>query len=151
MFVRDLVAGTTRRVSVSSAGAQANGESVVGSISGDGRLVAFRSVASNLVAGDTNRSSDVFVRDLAAGTTRRVSVSSAGVQANGDSTAPSISADGRFVVFMSRASNLVVGDTNGFEDVFVRDLVTGTTERISAAGPRAITVTGTRSPHFRVV
>ena len=110
----------TRRVSVSSAGAEGNNSSYDPSISADGRFVAFHSDASNLVAGDGNGTSDVFVRDRATGKTRRVSVSSAGAEGNGASYNPSISADGRFVAFESSASNLVAGDGNGTSDIFVR-------------------------------
>ena len=91
-------------------------------ISADGRFVAFDSEATNLVPGDTNDASDVFVRDRQTGTTRRVSVSSGGAQGNGASFDPAISADGRFVAFNSDATNLVPGDTNGAADVFVRTL-----------------------------
>ena len=102
-------------------------------MSADGRYVAFQSDASNLVPGDTNHSTDVFVRDLRSGTTRRVSVATDGTQANGDSFSPAISADGRYVAFVSDASNLVPGDTNHSTDVFVRDLRLGTTQRVSVA------------------
>ena len=131
VFVRDLVLGTNVRVSVDSAGVQANGASVNARISADGRYVAFESEATNLVAGDTNLSADVFVRDLLAGTTTRVDVSSGGVQANSDARMCSISADGRFVCFSSVASTLVSGDSNAVRDVFVRDLLTGQTVRAS--------------------
>ena len=119
------------RVSVSNSGTQGNGESYIHALSADGRFVAFQSLASNLVPGDSNASWDVFVRDLQAGTTERVSVDSAGVQGNSFSWSPSISADGRFVAFSAGASNLVPGDTNGKRDVFVRDRLLGTTERVS--------------------
>ncbi len=134
VFVRDLDAGTIERVSVSSSGAQANGPSQSAggnvSLSGDGSVVAFDSRASNLVPGDTNGQSDVFVRVRASGVTERVSVASDGTQANGNSFLPDISADGRFVVFQSEATNLVAGDTNGRSDIFVHDRATGTTERL---------------------
>jgi TolB protein len=107
VFVRDLNTGETRLVSIGLSGAPANGrKSLQPSISANGRLVAFRSYASNLVAGDTNGRSDVFVRDLDRGQTWRVSVRSNGAQANDQSLYPSISADGRFVAFRSHASNL---------------------------------------------
>ncbi|GMV36687.1 MAG: hypothetical protein AMXMBFR61_11950 [Fimbriimonadales bacterium] len=131
VFVRDTVAGTTERVSVSSSGVQASGACDYPAISADGRYVAFRSSASNLVAGDSNGLRDIFVRDRLLGTTERVSVSSAGAQANGDSDFPTISSDGRYVAFDSAATNLVTGDTNDRHDVYVRDRLTGTTERIS--------------------
>ncbi len=134
VFVRDRVAGTTERVDVSSSQQQANGQ-LFGyvSISGDGRYVAFDSGASNLAPGDTNDQFDIFVRDLVAGTTERVSVSSDGAQGDMRSDNPSISDDGRFVTFESQASNLVAGDTNHVQDVFLRDRQLGTTQRISVA------------------
>ena len=134
IFVHDRQTGTTTRVSVSSAGQQGNGGSGAPSLSADGRFVAFDSYASNLVAGDTNHSDDIFVHDRQTGTTDRVSVSSAGQQGNyGDSWGPSLSADGRFVAFGSYASNLVAGDTNGAGDIFVHDRQTGTTTRVSVS------------------
>lgn len=133
IFVRDRLNGTTERLSLSSAKAQANGVSgIFGiSISADGRFVAFESRANNLVPGDTNLNSDVFVRDRSDGTTERVSVGVGGVQGNSESSYPSISADGSCVAFMSRATNLVPGDNNGVYDVYLRDRLNGTTERIS--------------------
>ena len=102
----------TRRVSVGPGGAQANSDSFDPAISAHGRYVAFASYASNLVAGDTNDTGDVFVRDRVAHVTRRVSVGPGGAQANSDSLRPAISAHGRYVAFDSYASNLVAGDTN---------------------------------------
>ena len=122
---------STVRVSVDSAGNEANSDSSAPSISADGRYVAFASNASNLVAGDTNGRVDIFVRNLLAGTTTRVSVDSTGIQGNGDSRSPSVSADGRSVAFDSDASNLVAGDTNVSADAFVHDRQTGITERVS--------------------
>jgi Tol biopolymer transport system component len=126
-------AATTQRVSVSSAGVQGNGDSFDASVSAGGRYVAFSSAADNLVPGDTNTFQDVFVRDRVSGTTTRVSVSSGGAQANGASSDAVISADGNVVAFVSEASNLVPGDTNGGADIFVRDLAAGTTERVSVS------------------
>jgi Tol biopolymer transport system component len=131
VFVHDLVARTTERVSVGAAGAQANAGSTECSISASGRYVAFVSGATNLVAGDTNGWADVFVRDRVAKTTVRVSVDSSGGEADADSQQPSISADGRFVAFSSDATDLVAGDTNGYADAFVHDLVSGRTVRAS--------------------
>jgi Tol biopolymer transport system component len=131
VFVRDRATGTTERISVDSAGNEANGPSTTASCSADGQLVAFVSKASNLVAGDTNGGYDAFVHDRATGVTERISVSTAGAQGNGNTFSVSLSADGRFVVFSSLATNLVAGDTNGVEDVFVRDRSAGTTERVS--------------------
>jgi Tol biopolymer transport system component len=127
------VVAKTRRVSVSSAGAEANGSSTTPSISADGRFIAFQSDASNLVGGDTNGHTDIFIRDRKLGKTRRVSVSSADIEGNADSTYPSISADGRFVAFQSSASNLIGTDTNAHADIFVRDRRTGTTRRVSVS------------------
>lgn len=137
VFVRDLVAGTTERVSLGNGGVQGDQGSRGGVLNGDGRYVGFISDATNLVANDTNGVSDTFVFDRAAQTVERVSISSAGVQGDGWSGAASISTDGRFVAFSSSASTLVVGDTNGYIDVFVRDLVAGATERVSVSGTGA--------------
>jgi archaellum component FlaF (FlaF/FlaG flagellin family) len=121
VFVHDRRTGLTTRVSVRSNGDEGNDDSRTPSISADGRFVAFRSHASDLVAGDTNGVYDTFVHDRTTGHTTRVSVSSNGIQGNADSfLGLSISADGRFVAFDSFASNLVPGDTNGVGDVFVR-------------------------------
>jgi Tol biopolymer transport system component len=133
VFVRDRVSGTTERLSVSSAGAQGNGDSVHGAISPDGRFVAFASTASNLVAADDNGQLNAFLHDRLTGATELVSVPASGGGANGASDGPSVSAGGRFVAFASEASNLVPGDTNTTADVFVRDRRTGTTERVSVA------------------
>ena len=112
----------TRLVSVGPRGAQGNGDSSTAVISADGRYVAFKSGASNLVATDTNNRGDVFVRDRVARVTRRVSVGPGGAQAvNGGNFNLAISEHGRYVVFDSSASNLVARDTNDAWDVFVRD------------------------------
>jgi len=131
IFVRDLVAGTTTRVSVDTGGGDPNGSSFAPSISPDGELVAFASFASDLVPGDGNGGSDIFLRDLVAGTTTRVSVDTGGGDPNGSSEAPSVNTTGRFVAFHSFASDLVPGDGNFATDVFVRDLTAGTTSRAS--------------------
>jgi len=131
IFVRDTLTNTTTLVSVDSAGNQGNSQSFITSISADGRFVAFTSNASNLVPGDTNDDPDIFVRDTLTNTTTRVSVDSAGNQANYNSYNPSISADGRFVAFNSVASNIVPGDANNSFDIFVRDTLTNTTTGVS--------------------
>ena len=131
VFVKDRNTGMTERVSVDSSGAEANFASDGPSISADGRFVAFVSGASNLVAGDSNNAYDIFVRDRSSGTTERVSIDSSGSQSNGDSFFPSISADGQIVAFESNATNLVPGDGNGWQDIFVHDRSTGLTERVS--------------------
>jgi Tol biopolymer transport system component len=116
-----------------SAGNQDNSYDTDPSISADGRYVAFWSNASNLVAEDTNGRTDVFVHDRHEAVTKRVSIDSAGGQIDSGGMYPSISADGRFVAFLSSASDLVVGDTNDSPDIFVHDSQTGTTERVSVA------------------
>jgi len=131
IFVHDRKTGRTARVNVSSSGEQADGESFGVRISANGRSVAFASLASNLVPGDTNQFTDVFVHDLKTDATTRVSVTSSGGQGNNTSVDPAISASGRYVAFSSDASNLVAGDTNGFSDIFVRDRVADTTRRVS--------------------
>jgi len=134
VFVRDLTDGETVRVSVADDETQATGDSYNASISANGRYVAFQSYASNLVAGDTNGSTDVFARDLTDGTTVRISVADNETQADDGSYDASISPDGRYVAFTSLATNLVGGDdTNSNTDVFVRDLTDGTTTRVSVA------------------
>jgi Tol biopolymer transport system component len=172
-FVHDRMTHTTVRVSVAGDGTQGNGDSARPVISGDGRLVAFESSATNLAPGagggrhvfvhdltagtttsvgpglrpsisddgrvvafnsdaalvpeDTNHSSDVYVRDLVSDSTARVSVA-------GGSYSPSLNGDGRMVAFWSSASDLVAGDTNRADDVFVHDRATGETTRASVGG-----------------
>jgi uncharacterized repeat protein (TIGR01451 family) len=131
--------GVTEWVSVSSDGTGGNNQSDMPAISGDGRCVAFASLADNLVPNDTNGFADTFVHDRLTNTTERVSVSSRGREGNGHSglagvaAYPSISGDGRFVAFVSEADNLVSKDNNGLADVFVRDRLVGTTERVSVS------------------
>ena len=133
IFVYDLTAGSIERVSLTNGGAQGNDVSLNASISSDGRYVAFESFADNLVAGDTNADYDVFVHDRLLNTTERVSIASDGTQANAGSGRPTISADGRYVSFVSAATNLVPGDSNGFADIFVYDRTTGNVQLVSAA------------------
>jgi Fibronectin type III domain/Cellulase (glycosyl hydrolase family 5)/WD40-like Beta Propeller Repeat len=136
-YDRQTATGTV--VSVASDGTLANDQSSWPSLSADGRYVAFTSLASNLVPGDTNGDFDVFVHDLVTGDTWRASESSTGGQGNGrsfvtvDGGGSSISADGRYVTFYSRANNLVDGDTNGVDDVFLHDNRTETTIRVSVS------------------
>lgn len=131
VIVYDQQTGSSEIVSRSSEGVAANASSVVPAISADGRFVAFMSRADNLVAGDNNGAVDVFVHDRITHTTERVSVDSAGNEANGYSSYPDISGDGRYVAFISAASNLVADDGNGVVDAFVRDCKNGTTRRAS--------------------
>jgi Tol biopolymer transport system component len=133
VYVRDVSAGITTRVSVSSAGGQSNGWCGFPALSGDGRFVAFQSDATTLVPGDTNGQYDIFVHDRSTAETRRVSVSSTGAQAFGWSATPSMSVDGRYVLFSSYASNLVPADTNSAFDVFVHDLMSSATLRLSVS------------------
>jgi VCBS repeat-containing protein len=133
VFVFDRQGGRKTRVSVASDGTQADRGSTNPKLSADGRYVAFTSFATNLVAGDTNGVADVFVHDRQTGVTTRVSVASDGTQGDGASQGAVISADGRYVVFGSDASNLIAGDTNGVADVFVHDRQTGVTTRVSVA------------------
>jgi Tol biopolymer transport system component len=144
VFVRDRQAGVTTRVSEGN-GVQPNGGSQDPKISGDGRYVVFVSTASNLVPGDTNGSADVFLRDRLAGVTTRVTVAATGAQANGASSVPVISADGRHVAFASAASNLATGSTGG--GLFVKALELGTVTRIpggfdDGTSPPSISGTG---------
>ena len=122
---------TTTRITVASDGSQADFFSHAGDFSADGRYLVFTSLASNLVSGDTNNKTDVFVHDQLTNSNTRVSVASDGSQANGDSNATTISADGRYIGFYSQATNLVSGDTNDTADVFVHDRTTQTTTRVS--------------------
>lgn len=129
VFVHDRQAGITKRLSAStSAGVvtQANGASDQGCISGNGLYVAFASLATNLVSIDANAARDVFVHDITTGVISRVSVDSFGTAGNGESTSPCISSDGRFVVFQSNATNLIAGDINGLPDILVHDRWPGT-------------------------
>jgi Tol biopolymer transport system component len=140
VYVRDMQAGMTKRVSVATDGTESDGFSTAPSLSVDGRFVAFDSDATNLVGGDTNARRDVFVHEISTGITERVSIgrdtSGQVVEGDANSSSPSISADGRYVAFTSGATNLVAGDAVLFpsrDDVFVHDRQTGVTQRVSAA------------------
>lgn len=139
IFLCNRSTGVTSRVSLKAANTQANDSSWSPTVSADGRYVAFYSYATNLVTGDTNNTSDIFVRDVTAKTTARASVSSTGAQANEFSEMPEISDNGRYVTFTSWANNLIAADTNSNNDVFVRDRQTNTTTLVSrdAAGNQA--------------
>jgi hypothetical protein len=154
VFVHDMNNGTTIRVSVDNVGAEGNGYSSFGRISGDGRVVAFQSDATNLIRNDTDGGRDIFVHDVQAGNTEMVSVASNGSQAtfppsddqfiNQEVWHPALSADGQFVAWDSTANNVVPGDTHGAADVFVRDRgpdlgvgqmsVTNSADQIDASG-----------------
>jgi hypothetical protein len=122
VFVRDRARGITRRVSISSTGLQANDHSVEPFISADGEFVAFTSLATNLVLGDTNATWDVFLHELASAQTVRVSVSAGVSQGNAYSGAPASNLYADVVAFASAASSLVAGDTNDAADIFLHDL-----------------------------
>ena len=134
IFIYNRLLRTISRISKSSGGVQGKYNSIAPSISADGRYVAFQSYADNLVLGDNNFISDIFIHDNLLNLTNRVSINSLGQQAiesSLGSTAPSISADGRFIAFVSDATNLVAGDTNNVKDIFVHDRLLKTTKRVS--------------------
>ncbi|MFA6002373.1 MAG: calcium-binding protein, partial [Thermoleophilia bacterium] len=132
VFLKDTQTGETKRISTDAAGAQGDRESRHPSISADGRFIAFNSGASNIVPGDTNGVADIFVKDTRTGAVAQASSSAGGERGDNNSDFPAISADGRFVAFMSDATNLVADDTNGKMDVFIKDMQTGTIARVSA-------------------
>ena len=131
IFIRDRKKRTTRLISKSSRGKVGNNDSSNPDISRSGRFVAFSSGSSNFARIDSNDRFDVFVRDRKKGKTRRVSISSSGGEGNGHSWSGGVSADGRFVIFDSTASNLIPNDNNGDTDVLVRDRKKGKTKRVS--------------------
>jgi len=126
IYLRDLATGETLLMSLSSTGAAANGASSRASVAADGQVIAFSSTASNLVGGDANGLSDIFVRDRAAGTTYRVSLTEGGLEATGGpSNYPDISGDGRSIAFVSSARNMVPGPAPASDQIYVRDLGRG--------------------------
>jgi hypothetical protein len=131
LILKDTQTGDTTLVSSDSSGTKGNDDSYPQAISYNGRYVVFKSYATNLVADDTNDEGDIFLKDTVTGETTRVSTDSSGAQANGYSDYPAISSDGRYVVFRSYATNLVDNDTNGVEDIFLKDMTTGETTRVS--------------------
>ena len=141
MFVLDRQTGDTTIVSLDRTGGPANGNSTLAVISDDGRYVAFTSRATDLVVGDTNEFVDVYLHDRQASSTVLVSRTPSGSAGNGNSGSPAISADGASVVFESFATDLVGGDTNGIQDVFVFDVATAAVEAVSVG------MDGTTSNH----
>jgi uncharacterized repeat protein (TIGR01451 family) len=131
VFVRDMKTKTTELASFGIDGQQANGDSYFPSFSSDGRYLAFTSEASNLVPGDNNLQVDVFLLDRKTRQMQLVSVGPKGTQGDAASSYPHVSANGRYISFQSNAANLVPGDTNGKQDVFVRDMKAGKTTRVS--------------------
>ncbi len=135
VFLHDTVTGTTIRVNEHPQGTNATGDSRRPAISADGTKIAYSSIRTNLVAGDTNGTYDIFVYNTVTETTSRVSLTDAGLESNGYSREVSLNADGTRVAFTSHATNLVPGDANGsMPDVYVRDTTAGTTVRVSV-GP----------------
>jgi len=151
IFLRDTRDNTTVRVSVSDAGDEADSGSDHPSIGGDGARVAFQSTATNLASPAGTGIDDIYVRNLPDNTTRRASLAWDNTLADGSSSYPLLSRNGRFVAFYSEATNLVTGDNNASPDVFVRDLQTGVTERVSVAWDNAELPSGARlsTPHPR--
>jgi len=133
IFIFDRGVGLNARVNISTGGAEANNEDGNSefTVSDDGRYIAFESLATNLVTGDTNAKRDIFIRDRAGNSTCRISLASGGLQANGDSVEPYINGSGDYVVFTSFASNLVTGDTNGQADIFIWERTSGCAGTIS--------------------
>jgi Tol biopolymer transport system component len=155
IFVFDRLTERFERVSVSSEGLEANAISTRPAISADGRFVAFESLADNLVYGDTNFLSDIFVHDRLTGLTAWVSVDANGFEGNGWSEQASISGDGHYVAFISAADNLLPNDTNGVRDAFLHNRLSGYTQRasISSNGEQANGETSTAivTPSSRTV
>jgi len=147
-FLRDRTTGKIALVSIDSSGGQADRECWDPVVNGDGTVVAFWGPVNNLVAGDNNGVEDIFVHDLVSGATSRASVDSSGVEADDWSCCPQISDDGKIVVFLSFATNLVSNDSNGQADIFVHDVSTGITTRVSvdAIGNEADSASGI--PHL---
>jgi hypothetical protein len=146
IYLRDRLQQATTLVSVNLDGTGAgNGDSIPAGISSNGRFALFESAANNLVPGDTNGANDVFVRDLTANKTTLVSVSTNGGTANRASRSAVLTPDGRYVAFVSEASNLVADDTNGIPDVFARDLQSGTTS-LASAGAMPFMVSSSELP-----
>jgi hypothetical protein len=153
VFLYEIGSGNLTLVSGDANGAAANGASDRASLSGNGRKILYHSAATNLIASDTNGAVvDIFMRDLASGQTTVVSTSSSGAQGDKNSESPSISADGRWVSFDSKATNFSSGDTGGDVDVFVKDLESGAIDQVSvltgggqATGTNGSTVVGSDS------
>jgi len=133
VFMYEAASGKITRISMAPGGGQANADSVDAAVSADGSIIAFASYATNLVPGDTNAKSDIFVYDVAKGETTRISVPDAGGEADDNSDEPSISADGSIIAYTSLATNLVPSDTNEHFDAFMYDAIKDETTRISVA------------------
>lgn len=151
VFVRDTVLNQTTRISVSPEGDEGSSDSVTPGITPDGRYVLIVSTANNLVAGDTNGASDLFVHDRVSGTTTRVSTGDDGGQSDDDTIDGSISADGRYVAFASESSNLTPGDNANSRDIFVKDLQTGQLQRLTDKATGHFTLAPRITPDGRYV
>ena len=148
VFLKSIETGAVTLVSTTAAGVQANAASGGLDVSSDGTKIIFHSTADNLVAGDTNGASDIFVKDIATGAITRVSTSASGEAGNGDSTDAVFSPDGRSIVFRSKASNLVPDDVNGATDVFLKNLSTGAVTPLSIVGDGFDSLPVTGKPVF---
>lgn len=133
VFIHDQITGNTTRMSNGTGGAEADDTSEFSTITESGNFAAYGSRATNLVADDNNNQADVFVYSRASGTISRVSMASDGTEGNNWSNFASLSENGRYVAFVSKASNLVADDTNGYIDIFVHDRQTNETSRVSVA------------------
>ena len=131
VYLRDQQTGDVELISKNTAGAAGNGSSYQAHVTADARFVSFSSSSTDLVSGDTNGFDDIFLRDRQAGTTVRISAPPGGGQTNGSSFQSRLSGDGRFVLFESRATNLISGDTNQMGDGFLLDRTTGLIERVT--------------------
>jgi Ca2+-binding RTX toxin-like protein len=134
VLVKDLRTGVVTEIGVAAGGGSPDDHSAAPVFSPDGSKIAFLSWASNLVAGDTNKTPDLFVKDLVTGVVTRVSTTASGAQSH-DSDSTSFddyvfSADGRKIAFTSYASDLVAGDGNGQPEIFIKDLVSGAVTRV---------------------
>ncbi len=149
VYLRDLNTNVVSRVSVDATGGDPDENSTSPAISADGRFVAFESRASDLLGAgiDTNSLSDIFVRDVVNGVTTRVSVATGGAQSTSGfagSTSPSITGNGRYVAFSSGSDDLIVGDNNGNEDIFLHDRIANSTVRLNL-GPLSAEASGGES------
>lgn len=133
VFVHDTQSGVTRLVSRTPSGQFPNGDSGAPMVSPNGTHIVFRSAASNLVTGDTNGVSDVFMYAISSQQVTRVSVTESGGQANGRSKDPAVCNDGKFISFASGASNLIAGDTNDQYDVFLQHVESGAMVAVTRA------------------
>jgi Tol biopolymer transport system component len=153
VYLRDRASGSTTLVSMNAAGTGGgNGDSIPTAISTNGRYACFESAASDLISDDTNGLTDVFVRDMASNTTYLVSIALGGASGNGACRGSTMTPDGRYVAFVSTATNLVAGDTNGIADVFLRDLQAGTTAlaSVGALSTNAYDVSSSEAPDISV-